>query len=200
MPKKIKNLFYEKLTFEKMLEAYRRAKQHKTYKAEVIKFEINLENNLINLMNQLKNGSYRLGKYFTFRVFEPKERIIQALPYRDRIVHQWYVEEFIKPFIVPKFISTSFACLSDKGTHKAVEEVQKQMRIYKRNYGDFWILKCDIHKFFYSINPMILFNIMKKYISDPVLLNLTQILIFNGPINTNQIRHSHWKLYQSIFC
>lgn len=200
MPKKIKNLFYEKLTFEKMLEAHRRAKQHKTYKAEVIKFEINLENNLINLMNQLKNGSYRLGKYFTFCVFEPKERIIQALPYRDRIVHQWYVEEFIKPFIVPKFISTSFACLSDKGTHKAVEEVQKQMRIYKRNYGDFWILKCDIHKFFYSINPMILFNIMKKYISDPVLLNLTQILIFNGPINTNQIRHSHWKLYQSIFC
>jgi len=200
MPKKIKNLFYEKLTFEKMLEAHRRAKQHKTYKAEVIKFEINLENNLINLMNQLKNGSYRLGKYFTFCVFEPKERIIQALPYRDRIVHQWYVEEFIKPFIVPKFISTSFAFLSDKGTHKAVEEVQKQMRIYKRNYGDFWILKCDIHKFFYSINPMILFNIMKKYISDPVLLNLTQILIFNGPINTNQIRHSHWKLYQSIFC
>lgn len=200
MPKKIKNLFYEKLTFEKMLEAHHRAKQHKTYKAEVIKFEINLENNLINLINQLKNGSYRLGKYFTFRVFEPKERIIQALPYRDRIVHQWYVEEFIKPFIVPRFISTSFACLSDKGTHKAVEEVQKQMRIYKRNYGDFWILKCDIHKFFYSINPMILFNIMKKYISDPVLLNLTQILIFNGPINTKQIRHSHWKLYQSIFC
>lgn len=200
MPKKIKNLFYKKLTFEKMLEAHYRAKQHKTYKPEVIKFELNLENNLINLIENLRNNSYRLGTYFTFKVFEPKERLIQALPYRDRIVHQWYVEEFIKPYIVPKFISTTFACLSNKGTHKAVEEVQKQMRIFKRNFGDFWILKCDIRKFFYSINPTILFTIMKKYISDPALLHLTKILIFNGPINSSQVRYSHWQLYQPIFC
>lgn len=55
------------------------------------------------------------------------------------------------------------------------------MRIMKKNYGDFWILKCDIKKFFYNINPYILFDIMKKYISDPPLLNLTKILIFSEP-------------------
>lgn len=187
MPKKIKNLFFEKLTFEKLMQAHYRAKKHKTYKNEVIKYELNLENNITNLCNNLADGSYRLGKYFTFKVFEPKERNIQALPYKDRIVHQWYVEEFIKPYIVPKFISTTFACLTDKGTHKAVCEVQRQMRIFKRNFGDFWILKCDIKKFFYSINPCILFDIMKKYISDSNLLNLTQILIFNGAINPNQV-------------
>ena len=186
MCKKIKNWFFEKLTFEKLLEAHYRAKQHKTYKGEVIKYELNLENNLTNLLHQLANGTYRLGKYFTFKIYEPKERYIQALPYKDRIVHQWYVEEFIKPFIIPKFINTTFACLTDRGTHKAVEEVQRQMRIFQRNNGDFWILKCDIKKFFYSINPCILFNIMKKYIQDSKLLALTQILIFNGPINLTQ--------------
>ena len=155
MCKKIKNWFFEKLTFEKLLEAHYRAKQHKTYKGEVIKYELNLENNLTNLLHQLANGTYRLGKYFTFKIYEPKERYIQALPYKDRIVHQWYVEEFIKPFIIPKFINTTFACLTDRGTHKAVEEVQRQMRIFQRNNGDFWILKCDIKKFFYSINPCI---------------------------------------------
>lgn len=187
MPKKIKNVFYKKLTFEKMLQAHYRAKKHKTYKNEVIEFELDLENNIINIINQLKNHTYRLGKYFTFKVYEPKEREIKALPYKDRIVHQWYVEEFIKPYLLPRFITTSYACITGKGTHKAVDNVQSQMRIFKRNYGDFWILKCDIKKFFYSINPCILFKIMSKYIYDKDLLFLTQILIFNGPINSNQI-------------
>ena len=132
MPKKIKNLFYKNLTFDKILEAHRRARKHKSYKNEVIKFEFNLENNLINLINNLKNKTYKLGKYFTFKVYEPKERYIQALPYKDRIVHQWYVEEFIKPYIVPKFINTTFACLENKGTHKAVETVQHHMQIIRK--------------------------------------------------------------------
>ena len=180
MPKKIKNCFYQKLTFGKLLEAHKRARAHKAYKNEVIKFEINLENNIINLLNNIKSKKYHLGKYYNFKVYEPKERLIKALPYVDRIVHQWYIEEFIKPYIVPKFINTTFACLVDKGTHKAVESVQNQMREFKRNYGDFWVLKCDIRKFFYSINPYILFDIMKKYISDKALLDFTRLLIFDG--------------------
>ncbi|OKZ76703.1 MAG: hypothetical protein BHW01_07030 [Clostridium sp. 27_14] len=180
MPKKIKNCFYKNLTFGKLLEAHKRAKAHKTYKNEVIKFEINLENNIINLLNNIKNKKYHLGNYYNFKVYEPKERLIKALPYVDRIVHQWYIEEFIKPYIVPKFINTTYACLTDKGTHKAVLNVQNQMRIFKRNHGDFWVLKCDIRKFFYSIDPYILFNIMKKYISDKALLDFTKLLIFDG--------------------
>lgn len=180
MSKKIKNCFYRNLTFEKFISAHKRARAHKTYKNEVIKYEINLENNITNLINNIRNHTYHLGKYYTFKIYEPKERIIKALPYRDRIVHQWYVEEFIKPYIVPKFISTTFACLTDRGTHKAVEQVQKDMQRFKRNFGDFWILKCDISKFFYSINPKILFNIMKKYIVDEELLRFTQLLIFDN--------------------
>lgn len=187
MPKKIKNEFYKKLTFEKMLEAHYRSRKHKAYKNEVIKFEFNLENNIINLINNIKNDTYKMGNYFTFKVFEPKERDIQALPYRDRIVHQWYVEEFIKPHIVPRFINTSFACLENRGTHKAMENVQHEMQICRRNWGNFWILKCDIKKFFYNINPFILYNIMQKYISDKPLLNLTRVLIYNGPIDKSKV-------------
>ena len=182
MPKKIKNCFYENLTFEKLLQAHNRAKKHKTYKNEVIEFEFNLENNIFNLLNNIKNNRYHLGEYYTFKIYEPKERIISALPYIDRIVHQWYVEEFIKPYIVPKFINTTFACLKDKGTHKAVDEVLQQMRTFKRKNGNFWILKCDIKKFFYNIDPMILFEILKKYISDKKLLRFTHLLIFDRRI------------------
>lgn len=187
MPKKIKTCFDKKLTFQKLLEAHYRAKKHKTYKREVIKFEMDLENNIMNLLNDIKNNKYKVGKYRVFIIKEPKERIISALPYRDRIVHQWYVEEFIKPYIVPKLDKDTYACLKDRGTHKAVESIQKQMRIVKRNYGDFWILKCDISKFFYNIRPNILFNIMKKYIKDKKLLEFTKLLILENNNNYNDI-------------
>lgn len=183
MPKKIKNCFDKNLTFKKLMEVHLRARKHKTYKNEVIKFEINLENNITNLLHNIQNNTYKVGKYFQFKIYEPKERIINALPYQDRIVHQWYVEEFIKPYIVPKFINTSFACLKNRGTHMAVDSVQNQLRIFKRNYGDFWILKCDIKKFFYSIDSCILFEIMKKYIADKKLLSFTHLLIFDNRTN-----------------
>ncbi len=187
MPKKIKNVFNKNLTFKKMLEAHKRARSEKTHKAEVIKFELNLENNITNLINEIKNKKYRTGKYYTFKVYEPKERYIQALPYKDRIVHQWYVEEFIKPYILPKFIDTTYACISDRGSHKAAEKIQQEMRIFQRNYGDFWILKCDIKKYFYNINPNILFNILKRYFADKDLIDFTQVLLFNGPISFNAV-------------
>ena len=200
MPKKIKNCFYKNLTFNKLMEAHYRAKKHKTYKTEIIKFELNLENNITNLLNSIKNKKYRLGAYHSFKIYEPKERIIKSLPYIDRIVHQWYVEEFIKPYILPRFINTSFACLENKGTHKAVDEVQKQLRIFKRNYGDFWILKCDVKKFFYSIDPNILFSILKKYIADKELLNFTKLLIYDRRETSENVGIPIRKLYQSIFC
>lgn len=188
MPKKIKNCFYQKLTFENLLNAHKRSRKHKPYRNEVVLFEINLENNLINLLNNIRNNTYRLGNYFEFIIYEPKERLIKALPYRDRIVHQWYVEEFIKPYIVPKFIDTSYACLTNKGTHKAVEKVEKYMRIKHRNCNNFWVLKCDIEKFFYNIDPKILYNILKKYISDKALLDFSKILIFNDQSNYKDIK------------
>lgn len=180
MSKKINVSFYDKLTFEKLLQAHYRARKHKAYKKEIIEFEINLENNLINLLNSIRGNKYHLGKYRVFKIYEPKERIIKSLPYIDRIVHQWYVEEFIKPYIVPKFIHTTYACLENKGTHLSANQVQHYMQIYKRNYGSFWILKCDIKKFFYNINPSILLKILGKYFDDNKLLDFTRLLIYDG--------------------
>lgn len=180
MPKKIKNLFYKNLTFKKLLDAHYRARKNKAYKKDVILFEMNLENNIINLLNSIKNNNYKMGKYYDFKVFEPKERTIHSLPYRDRVVHQWYVEEFIKPYIVPKFINSSFACIVDRGTHKANNYIQHQMQIFKRNYGDFWVLKCDIRRFFYNIDPNILYHILCKYIGDTYLKRFTKQLIYDG--------------------
>lgn len=200
MPKKIRNVFYKNLTFQKFVAAHNRAKKNKMFKNEVLTFDLNLESNIITIIKSIKNNTYKVGKYHSFTIYEPKERIIQSLPYRDRVVHQWYVEEFVKPYIMPKFINTSFACLPNKGTHKAVDSVQKMMRKYSKKYPDYYILKCDIKKYFNSIDAIVLFDILKKYIEDKALLKFTHKILFdNRPFDTH-IGIPIRKLYQSVFC
>ena len=177
MSKTIKKCFYSKLTFQKMLDAHHRTVKNKRNKKEVILYEMDLENNLINLLDDIKNNKYKLGKYREFKVYEPKERIIKSLPYRDRIVHQWYVEEFIKPYYMKRFIKDSYACIENKGTHMAIKTLQKYMRVMKRKYGFYYILKCDIKKYFYNINKNILLDILKKDISDKELIKFIKILL-----------------------
>lgn len=180
MPRTIDNVFIKNLTFEKLISAHERAKTNKGQRAEVLSFDFNLESNIVNLIKDIKNNKYKLGKYREFTIYEPKERLIRALPYIDRVVHQWYVEEFIKPYFVPKFINDSYACITGRGTHKAVGKVQHYMKVAKRNYGDeYYILKMDIKKFFYNIDQRILYKILCQYIKDKKLLEITKLLLFN---------------------
>lgn len=180
MSKTIKTKYRDKLTYQNLLEAHNRASKNKSNKESIIKFNIDLETNLINILKSLENNTYKIGKYFIFKIYEPKERIIASLSYKDRIVQQWYVEEFIKPYIMPRLINDTYACIKDRGTHKCVFKTLKYMRIMKRKHNNYYILKGDISKYFYSIDKDILFKIMKKYIKEEELLNLTKLFIYDG--------------------
>ncbi len=180
MSKTIKKCFYEKLTFEKMLEANKRARIGKVKKKEVIIFEMDLETNIIRIIDEIKNANYHFGEYRSFVVYEPKERLIKSLPYRDRVVHQWYVEEFIKPYFFKRFIKDTYACLDERGTHSAVNAIQKKMRSMKKKYYNYYVLKCDIRKYFYSINKKILLEILKNKISDKKLLEFSKVILDDG--------------------
>ena len=100
------------------------------------------------------------------------------------MVHQWYVEEFIKPYMLPRFIYHTYACLPQKVGHKAVDDLQIMMRKMKRKYQHYYILKCDIKDYFHSINRNILFQLMKEKISDKKLLNFTHKIIFDESDDT----------------
>lgn len=204
MPKSIRNCFDEKLTFVNLLSAHNRAKKNKTNRYELLKFEVDLESNLIKIMNALKNKNYKLGKYRVFTIYEPKERVIKCLPYTDRIVQQWYVHEFIKPYVIPRFINTSCACIDEKGTLYAVNMVQKYMRIMKKKYNNYYVLKLDIKKYFYNIDKSILYDIMRSFIKDKKVLWLTELFIYEGdsskgiPIG-NYTSQYFANIYLSIF-
>lgn len=177
MSKSIKNSFDEKLNFINLYNAFYRICKEKRNKIYILKAEIDIETIICNLEEKLRAGEYKPGKYHVFTIYEPKERLIKALPFQDRIVHQWYIEEFIKPYYQKRFIKDTYACIEGRGAHLAVRNLQKYMRKMEYKNKNYYVLKCDIKKYFYNIDRKILYNILKKRIRDKKLLNLTKIIL-----------------------
>ena len=180
MPKTIRNAFYKKLTFVNLVNAHYRAVEGKRSKLEPLLFEQDLETNISNILYKLQNDTYRLGKYKEFKIYEPKERTIKSLPYKDRVVHQWYVYEFIKPYYMKRFIKDTYACIDGRGTHSCSRKTQVYMKRMQKKYKNYYIIKCDVKKYFYSIDKDILYRILSKVIKDKPLLKLTKILIYDN--------------------
>ena len=140
---------------------------------------MNLEGEILRLEEALRYGRYKPQKYKEFKIYEPKERTIMASPYTDRVVHQWYVENFIKPYFVPQFITTSYAGIENRGMHKASKDVQNAMRIAKKSWNEYYILKMDVTKYFQNIDKRILWDILKRKIKDKKLLWLTRTILLS---------------------
>lgn len=94
-------------------------------------------------------------------------------------MHRWLVDEILIPTFVPTFINTSFACLEGKGTHRAATYVQKAMRSAKQKWGNYYILKMDILKYFDSIDKEILLEIIKRKIKDEKVLDLINKILYS---------------------
>ena len=175
--KSIKIKLISKLRFELFINAFNRAFINKRNKKEILEYLINLESNIINLMDDIYTGNYHLGEYKTFYIHEPKMRIIRSLPFRDRIVHQWYVEEFLKPYYFKNLIYDTYACIEGRGTHKAVKRLHSFMKSIN---DDYYVIKFDIKKYFENIDKDILFGILKKKIKDKYLLDFTYKMIYEN--------------------
>ena len=134
------------------MEAHRLTSGGKSKKKDVILFNLKKEEYINWLLEELKTGRYKHSAYKTFYIYEPKERKIQSAKYIDRIVHRWYVESFMKEYIIKQFISTSYACIKGRGMHSACVAVQKGMQHCKRIYGEYYIIKMDVLKYFQNIN------------------------------------------------
>ena len=178
MAKWLKNEFYKKLTYEKLMEAHNKSKKGKGYRKDVILFELKKEEYIMLLYEQLKTKKYKHGGYTTFYVTESKVRKIEKSKYIDRIVHRWLVDNFLEEAFVKQFITTSYACLKNRGMHKACLEVQKTMKHCKRIWENYYILKMDVRKYFDSIDKNILLNILKRKIKDKNLLWLINEILF----------------------
>ncbi len=167
------NLYQRICAFDNLLKAWYQARKGKGRAPAVVAFAVDLERELSCLSTELRLKSYRPGKYTTFKVYDPKERLISAAPFRDRVVHHALCL-IIEPLFDRTFIYDSYANRKGKGTHRAIERYQHYARRYK------YVLKCDVCKFFPSIDLEILKTEIRRKISCKDTLWLIDQIIDNS--------------------
>jgi len=151
-------------SLENLYKAYLDCRENKRKTANALKFEYNLEENLLKLQKELANGTYQPGRSICFAVLEPTPREIFAADFRDRIVHHLLVRE-INDIGEKNFIFDSYACRKEKGTHKAVEKLKTFIKKVSQNHRkDFFYAQLDISGFFMSIDKNILYEILEKMV------------------------------------
>jgi retron-type reverse transcriptase len=164
------NLYASICSFENLLAAAKKAQKGKRFQENVGRFNVNLENELVRLQGELLEKTYQPGGYRSFLIYEPKERMISAAPYRDRVVHHALCN-VIAPLFERTFIYDSYANRVGKGTHRAILRYQEFCRKNK------FALKCDVKKFFPSIDLEILKTEIRRTIACPDTLWLINRII-----------------------
>ncbi|MDR3356029.1 MAG: RNA-directed DNA polymerase [Spirochaetaceae bacterium] len=162
-----------------MLTAYHNAAKHKSSMRNVKKFAENADENLKQIQNALIEKTFTTSRYTEKRIYEPKERVIYVLPFApDRIVQHALMNALI-PIWDNFFIYDSYACRSGKGIHAGSV---RTMEFVRRNK---YVLKCDIRKFYPSIDQEILLSIIKRKIKCPDTLWLIEDIVHSFPGGKN---------------
>ena len=164
------HLFEEICSFENLLLAARRAEHGKRMQDTIGRFRTDLERELLQLRHQLLEQSYRPGGYREKLILRPKRRMISAAPFRDRVVHHALCNVIMTLF-ERKMIFDLYSNRQGKGTHAAITRCQE----YSRHFCH--VLKCDIRKFFPSMDHAVLKNALRQTVRCQPTLQLLDVII-----------------------
>ncbi|MEX1112170.1 MAG: reverse transcriptase domain-containing protein [Candidatus Andersenbacteria bacterium] len=177
MRRQLAHTFNDVISLENLLCAWAEFLNGKRNKPDVQLFGRHLMDNLNALHRELKAKQYRHGGYYAFSISDPKPRNIHKASVRDRVLHH-AVYRSLYPFFDRIFIPDSYSCREEKGTHKALEKFRRYgWKASKNNTRTCWVLKCDIRKFFASINQDILAGILSTYIPDTDVIWLIEQIV-----------------------
>lgn len=151
------------------------ARQNTKSKYEVYVHDSNQDVENVILSENLENGTYKTSEYNTFKIYEPKERLIFKLPYYpDRIAHH-AIMNILKPIWIKTFIHQTYSSIEGRGIHMLKNELFKVLQEYPKETT--YCLKMDVHKFYPSINHDILKIQIRKKIKDNKTLALLDEII-----------------------
>ncbi|MDO8604521.1 MAG: reverse transcriptase/maturase family protein [bacterium] len=174
------------ISLENLLATWDRFVRGKRHKKDVIAFQLNLADNLIELHGSLRDRTYKHGGYHAFNISDPKPRNIHKATVRDRVLHHLIYKELYRYFD-SRFIYDSFSCRKGKGTHRALDRFKYFAGQVSKNYTrTCYVLKGDIKKFFASIDHVVLMKILERHIEDGELRALLREIVssFHSAIPT----------------
>ena len=182
------------ITVAQLFEAYYDCRRHKRTTRSALEFEVALEDNLMDLLAELRSGSWYPSPATVFAITRPKPREVWAAQFRDRVVHH-LVYRSIAPLFEPSFIVDSCACIKGRGTLYAAERLGKHLRSVTQNWSKpAYYLKADVANFFGSIRHGDLFSMLERRVSDPTMLELCRRLVFQDVRRDAVIRGRHQDL------
>ena len=165
------------ISVENLFMAWNEFVRGKKKKEDVALFSLHLTENILNLHQDLQARTYVHGDYQHFTICDPKRRDIHKARVRDRLLHHAIYRK-LYPFFDTTFISDSYSCRDNKGTHRALKRFDTFARKVSKNHTrTVWILKCDIRKFFASVDHEIPITILKQRIQDGRILTLLENVI-----------------------
>jgi retron-type reverse transcriptase len=153
--------------------AYKNAARGKRYTPAAAVFEYDLERNLFEIGNELSGETYQPGGYHSFEIEKPKRRLVNAAPFRDRVVHHALMN-VIEPLFERQFIFDSYANRKFKGTHAALDRATYFLRRHA------YVMHLDVRQFFPSVDHETLLAILSRTIGDERVLNLARTIIASG--------------------
>ena len=126
--------FEKVIDFNNMYKAYRKAKRGKGFKKSSAKFGIMALEGINNLIEQLKNKTYKVSDYQEFKVYEPKERVIKTTSFKDKVVQHSLCDNVLLPKLQDIFIYDNCAGQKGKGTLFGLNRLAQQMQEFHSNY------------------------------------------------------------------
>lgn len=159
--------FEKVVDFGNLYKAYRKSKTGKGFNKSSTKFQTLALDGIYQIKSQLETKTYQISPYNQFTVYEPKERVIKAGSFKDKIVQHSLCDNVLLPMLKDEFIRTNYAGQEGKGTLYALNNLKKHMESAYEEYGyDCWIVKADVTKYFYSINHEVLKDIVRYFVAD----------------------------------
>ncbi|MBQ4560246.1 MAG: group II intron reverse transcriptase domain-containing protein [Tyzzerella sp.] len=164
--------------FSNLYRAYRKAKSGKKFNSSTAKFSTMALEGVITLKEQLENQTYQMSPYNEFKIYEPKERVIKSCSFKDKVVQHCFCDNVLLPRLEKIFMKDNYAGQIGKGTLYGMDRLKTHMlKHYEKHGASGWILKCDITKFFYSIDHEILKDIVDCYFTDEYSIWLNHLFI-----------------------
>ncbi len=196
----LRHRFDDIIHVQNLLWAFEEFVRGKKDKKDVREFEFYLMDNILTLHHDLANDTYLHGGYQEFKINDPKPRIIHKASVRDRLLHH-ALYRVLYPFFDDTFISDSFSCRLEKSTHRANRRFRDfYYKVSKNGTRTCWILKCDIKKFFHSIDQVALIRILRQYIADKRLISLLENIISSFNAGKPGVGLPLGNLTSQLFC
>lgn len=172
------NLKYDSIVdIDKIREMYRIIRINTKNRGKLHKFELFYSSNIISILEALRKRTYKHSKYNVFLVHEPKYRIIMSEIMSDKVVNHLISKYILAPGIYPHLIPQNVATREGKGTKEGIRYLKMYINKLKLNYDKVYVLKCDIKKYFYSIDHELILDKCKRFIDDPEIFKLVENVV-----------------------